>query len=444
MPVKFADLFSGIGGFHAVGEILGWEGVYASEIDSFASAVYERNWHLRPSGDIELDVDETQVRVPPHHVLFAGFPCQPFSKSGHQRGMDEARGTLFWNIARTIEVRKPKLVLLENVRNLNGPRHRHEMTVILETLRELGYAVSDEPLLTSPHRIHKKYGGRPQTRERIYIGATRLPRRNQIRANLEAEPLNIDRVERNWSKDDWRLHRDLPVDSDSSNEDLELTGSEQTWIDAWDKFVIRLLRVRRNHALPGHPLWADVWLGNIRHEPNDPAWKTNFIHKNEIFFERHKTEITSWLREHDELRAFPPSRRKLEWQARDAKSLRETVLQLRPSGIRAKLPTYVPAAVAITQTSVLGDSLRRLSPTEVARLQGLPDWFDFGDQAAKHTYKQLGNGISIACAYHALRALVDRDRDFLMMTNPEIVQSVEASHPDPDRALRRLKRKKVA
>ncbi len=78
-------------------------------------------------------------------------------------------------------------------------------------------------------------------------------------------------------------------------------------------------------------------------------------------------------------------------------------MHLRPSGLRAKRATYVPALVAITQTSILGDRRRRLSPREVARLQGLPEWFDFGDQPDAATYKQAGNGVNVGAAYHVFR-----------------------------------------
>ncbi len=175
MSFRFVDLFAGIGGFHAALSALGGVCVMASEIDENAANVYKSNWGLVPKGDITKLANDELVDVPDHDVLVGGFPCQPFSKSGLQRGMDEARGTLFWNIAKIIEVKKPKIVLLENVRNISGPRHAHEWEVIIRTLRENGYRVSSKPLIVSPHQIRPDFGGRPQVRERVLIAATRLP-----------------------------------------------------------------------------------------------------------------------------------------------------------------------------------------------------------------------------------------------------------------------------
>jgi DNA (cytosine-5)-methyltransferase 1 len=103
MTVRFIDLFAGIGGFHAAGEAFGWQCVFASEIDKTASRIYEGNWGLSPSGDIkEFTTGRKRNPVPDHDVLFAGFPCQPFSKSGKQLGMKEDRGSLFHDILRIL------------------------------------------------------------------------------------------------------------------------------------------------------------------------------------------------------------------------------------------------------------------------------------------------------------------------------------------------------
>ena len=176
MSFKFVDLFAGIGGFHAALGALGGECVYASEWDKDSARIYERNWNLKPDGDITLAANDETMSVPDHDILVGGFPCQPFSKSGKQMGMEETRGTLFWNIAKIIEARKPKIVLLENVQNIVGPRHLHEWKVIIKTLRDLGYRVSENPMVVSPHLIKPEFGGRPQVRNRVFIAATLIPK----------------------------------------------------------------------------------------------------------------------------------------------------------------------------------------------------------------------------------------------------------------------------
>src|SRR3712207_5510083 len=95
----------------------------AAEIDARAAAVYEMNWGLDP----RIDVRELARRpgtVPDHAVLAGGFPCQPFSKSGRQLGMAEERGTVFHDVAAVLQVKRPAVVFLENVRNIAGPRQR--------------------------------------------------------------------------------------------------------------------------------------------------------------------------------------------------------------------------------------------------------------------------------------------------------------------------------
>src|ERR1700722_8337153 len=186
MSFTFVDLFAGIGGFHAALTAAGGNCVYAVEIDKAAARVYERNWGLDPLGDIALDAGEGRLRVPNHDVLCAGFPCQPFSKSGAQQGMEETRGKLYWNILRIIQEKKPSVVILENVRNLAGPRHRHEWQVIVETLRGEGYRVSETPAIFSPHLLPPDRGGRPQVRERVFITATRVPKNRKF--DLEVGP----------------------------------------------------------------------------------------------------------------------------------------------------------------------------------------------------------------------------------------------------------------
>lgn len=430
----FVDLFAGIGGFHAALAGMGGECVFASEIDGAAAEVYRRNWGIDPAGDVTRVANEREVLVPEHDVLAAGFPCQPFSKSGAQRGMEETRGTLYWNILRIIEERRPKVVLLENVRNLAGPRHAHEWQVIVETLRDQNYRVSDTPAVFSPHLLPPDMGGRPQVRERVFITATLAAQGD----DLMADPVVGPRPVAGWDPQTWDLESDLPLDADHHAPGCELSVSERLWIDAWDEFVGLMWEARSGRRLPGFPLWADHWVDErvLRVPAGTPAWKADFLRKNAAFYTAYRSVIDPWAERWGVYtEAFPPSRRKLEWQAQDTARLWDTVMHLRPSGIRAKRPSYVPALVAITQTSVVGPRERRLSTREAARLQGLPDWFDFGDQRNSITYRQLGNGVNVGVVWHVLRKHVQRDEELLKRTAPCLVAAAFEAPMSPDGVL---------
>jgi DNA (cytosine-5)-methyltransferase 1 len=442
MSFKFVDLFAGIGGFHAALGALGGECVYASEWDKDAARIYERNWNLKPDGDITLAANDEVMNVPEHDVLVGGFPCQPFSKSGKQMGMEETRGTLFWNIAKIIEARKPSIVLLENVRNIAGPRHIHEWKVIINTLRDLGYRVSEDPHVVSPHLIKPEFGGRPQVRERVFIAATLIPKgMPNFKSNVQVPDLNP--VIGNWNSMNWNLSKHLPLDKlkkKSDREAVDLTEAEKVWIEAWNEFVVGMRDRLNGKSLPGFPIWADSWvlLDDLKIPRGTPEWKENFLVKNSEFYTQHRAFLNKWLKKWNYLEGFPPSRRKLEWQAQDTKSLWETIMHFRPSGIRAKKPTYVPALVAITQTSIIGSQKRRITIREGARLQGLPEWFDFVDQTNPLTYKQLGNGVNVGAVYNVIRAQVLRDID-LLEKKPALTRSILGSSSNPDDVLSNYK-----
>ena len=423
----------------------GGECVYAVENDPKAAAVYKANWGIDPLGDITEDANDDVMKVPPHDVLCAGFPCQPFSKSGAQRGMDETRGTLYWNILRVIQERRPAMVLLENVRNIAGPRHQHEWQLIIETLRDEGYRVAGAPTVFSPHLLPRKRGGRPQMRERVFIAATRLPL-NHKEEQLKADPLVITRPSKGVKPVKWDLARDLPLDLEYQADGCDLSDSELLWIDAWDEFVELMRKARGDRRLPGFPLWADEWIeaSELKIPRDTPKWKADFLRKNAEFYTAHKKVIDKWARQWGVYTdAFPPSRRKFEWQAQETRSLWDCVMHLRPSGIRAKAPTYLPALVAITQTSIIGPLKRRLSYREAARLQGLPEWFDFGDQSIASSYRQLGNGVSIGAVWHVFRLHAERDREILARTSPQLLEMILSSANSPDPSLRSKPQKHV-
>lgn len=418
---RYADLFAGIGGFHAMLDHAGGRCVYVSEIDREARQTYLRNWvdplpeAVRPVVNTDITMatpEDGPVDVPPHDVLAAGFPCQPFSKSGYQRGMDEARGTLFWNIARILEERTPAVVLLENVRNIAGPRHTHEWNVIIQTLRDIGYRVSSTPSVFSPHFLPPSLGGTPQIRDRVFILGTYVGRDRAL-AQTDVPPTVVRGPVEGWNVSDWDA--DWILSDDSSIPDLsryQLTTEETAWVDVWDDLVQRMWSAR-GIRLPGFPLWADAWIPERGLDPFElealPRWKSQILVKNARFYDEHRDVIADWKRANPSFVAFPESRRKLEWQAQDSASLWDTVMHFRPSGIRAKAPTYLPALVAITQTSVIGSRCRRLTPHEAARLQGFSRTLSFSGQRDSASYKQVGNGVAVGAAWHVFRTHVERD-----------------------------------
>lgn len=463
MAFTFSDLFAGIGGFHAALGALGGECWFTSEIDRNAKAVYDYNW-LRPlrdgfedekkqvNGDI-VPLTEKQMLVPPTDVMAAGFPCQPFSKSGFQRGMDETRGTLFWNIARILGERHPSVLLLENVRNLAGPRHKHEWEVIVATLRQHGYRVSSVPAVFSPHLIGPELGGRPQVRERVFILAHKVGRGSTD--GRHDDPIVVPKPIYGWDPQDWSLEKHLPLDPDHAIQHLDryrLTGTETAIIDVWDDLLGKVIERLDGDRLPGFPIWADAFrpLAEAEDlidtaETPVPRWKADFLRKNAKFYEDYREIVDNWKSRHNNLEDLPASRRKLEWQAQDPASLWETVMHFRPSGIRSKRPTYLPALVAITQTSIIGSRSRRITPREAARLQGLPDWFEFTHETPHGTvveqpdaasYKQMGNGVNVGAAYFVFRRYVLEHRDEIARHAPHVVDAVEAASQNPDDMLK--------
>ncbi len=157
--VKFIDLFAGIGGFHQAMMQFNAQCVFASEWDKEAAKTYFENYGIKPAGDItKIEASD----IPPHDMICAGFPCQAFSISGKQRGFEDARGTLFFDIARIAKFHKPKVLLLENVRNFERHDNGKTLKTVVEILNSLDYDVYYKVLNASNF-------GLPQNRERIFI-----------------------------------------------------------------------------------------------------------------------------------------------------------------------------------------------------------------------------------------------------------------------------------
>lgn len=162
---RFIDLFAGIGGMRLAGEAAGGECVFSSEINPAARRTYAANFGDVPAGDVTLI---GSADVPGHDVIFAGFPCQSFSKGGKGLGFEDTRGTLFFEVARIARDRETPLLVLENVKGLVQHDGGRTLGTIVETLRGLGYSVSWRVM--NANRF-----GLAQSRERIVIVARRGP-----------------------------------------------------------------------------------------------------------------------------------------------------------------------------------------------------------------------------------------------------------------------------
>jgi DNA (cytosine-5)-methyltransferase 1 len=299
--------------------------------------------------------------------------------------------------------------------------------------------VSATPFIVSPHRLRPDFGGRPQVRERIFIAATKIPTGKKQDQNIGIPDLSF--ATEGWDSTAWNLHKDLPLERKSKKalDKYSLSEEEVEWINVWDEFVLKFKSHNKGAKLPGFPIWADSWvdIDKLVIPKGTPDWKINFLIKNAELYTENRSWIDSWLKKNNKLEHFPPSRRKLEWQAQGLNSLWDTVMHFRPSGIRAKVPNYVPAMVAIAQTSIIGPSRRRITPLEGARLQGLPDGFTFGDQSDGPTYKQLGNGVNVGAVYNVMKAVVNRDQD-LLMRKPMLLDGILNAPISPDETLRKL------
>ncbi|TYB31891.1 MAG: DNA (cytosine-5-)-methyltransferase [Candidatus Mcinerneyibacterium aminivorans] len=164
MNLDVGSLFAGVGGICLGFKKAGYNVVWANEFDKFAQKTYKANFP-----DVELNPKDirklSKKEIPQFEILTAGFPCQAFSIAGYQNGFDDERGNLFFEIKRIIEIMnsKPKILILENVKNLESHDNGNTFKVIKEVLKYLGYSIKYKILNTL------EYANIPQNRERIFI-----------------------------------------------------------------------------------------------------------------------------------------------------------------------------------------------------------------------------------------------------------------------------------
>lgn len=208
----FIDLFAGLGGFRLSLESLGAKCVYSNEWDEPVQKVYADNFGDIPEGDITR-VDENTI--PDHDILCAGFPCQAFSISGKQRGFEDSRGTLFFDVARIVKAKKPKVVFMENVKNFATHDDGHTLEVVKGTMEELGYTFYQKVLNAVDYGV-------PQKRERIYMVCFR----NDLNVTSFSypKPFELTRHVEDFLLEDEELVKSLYVD----RPDTYFNGAEDT------------------------------------------------------------------------------------------------------------------------------------------------------------------------------------------------------------------------
>ena len=439
----FIDLFAGLGGFHIAMRELGCKCVFASELKDDLRKLYEENY---PGTRIEGDITKIAPSdIPPHDILCAGFPCQPFSQAGKQQGFNDEkqRGNLFDYICAIVKHHRPKYIFLENVSNLKGHDHGNTWAVIHQRLEDLEYEVP-EPAILSPHQF-----GWPQHRKRIYIVAV-----DRHKCGIE----NFKFPTPTNKKCDLRK-----IIDESDPNYIHLKPETRNQLEVWQKFINET--IEHGHEIPRFPIWAMEFgadypidtapafmtpdrligrrgkLGRIIREGNlsdcllqlpkyaqtnksqvFPAWKIKYIKQNRRFYEENKEWLDEWLKE---VRRFENSHLKMEWNCgkNSGYQIEDKIVQFRASGIRIKKPDYSPALNLVgTQIPILPwvnlpkESLREgeeskgryMTVREAAKLQGM-DKLSFGTLSQGRCFEALGNAVNVKIVKLIAKELLNYD-----------------------------------
>jgi DNA (cytosine-5)-methyltransferase 1 len=385
---KFIDLFCGIGGFHLALNKINAKCVYACDKDENCRKIYEKNFGLKPEGDI------TQINIsniPKFDILCAGFPCQPFSKAGLKNGFEDYRGNLFFYICDIIKYHKPKYIILENVKNLSSHDNGNTWKVIKEHIDILGYETYSSPVILNVLHFNV-----PQNRERVIIMCIRkdLGQLSKL-PNISKNPkINLTQNIKNFIMDD-EININKKYKIDGKMKDVEII---------WDEFI--KLLIFHKISIPKFPIWTDWWDKEI--SSNDLFYNkyTNWIDKNIEFYNKNILILNKWLSYSRKCNNWIGAVRKFEWQAGDLlenDSMNNVLWTARGSGIRVKRLNYIPTLVAMNMIPIYGPESRKLSPRELLRLQSFPNNYIYDE---KTIFKQVGNAVNVLMIERCVRFFI--------------------------------------
>lgn len=408
--MRFIDLFAGLGGFHKALHELGHHCVFASELNPALREVYKMNWGVEPKGDIKKIVDNEIDSIPPHDILCAGFPCQPFSKAGKQLGREDNRGTLFDEIVKILEHRTPKYFILENVPFIRQHDNEDTWKYMYGELTKLGYEVDHE--IYSPQDF-----GIPQHRKRIFIIGSLKGLKHFSFKQVDDQKTTLFDIHQ-FIEDDPKQFKALPK-------------ANQECIRLWQRFIDQ---IPKETKLPGFPIWGmefgatypyeksypvklsadelSEFKGNFgcslkglskeeqkarlpsyaRIEKAFPDWKRSYIKQSRDFYLDNKKYVHDVVKE---IAKYPSqSWQKLEWNVGNSKrKITDYILQFRASGIRVKKVNFFPSLVCTnTQRPIIGWQRRYITKEEGLKLQSLEGlMLPLNENAA---FRALGNAVN--------------------------------------------------
>jgi len=350
--MKFISLFAGIGGFDLALTRNGHECVFANEWDKYASQIYENNFGTKPNiKDIRTVGAE---EIPDHDILVGGFPCQAFSIAGKRNGFSDTRGTLFFEIARILNAKRPCYFILENVKGLLSHDEGRTFGTIISALDELGYDLQWQVL-------NSKDFGVSQNRERVYIiGNLRGETRPQI-FPIKESPGSVGAEIKRIAHNEKFIRYNQTYDASGSVEALDTSGG-----GGYQPCIIYHGRLKATKD-ESNCLDSNYFKGPDNHGQ--------------------RTVVALTERRSEKAKAI---RREMRKQGKDWSPRREKELVARTDGVMGALVSSRNFENILTDFT----SIRRLTPLECERLQGFPDGWTEGVSDTQR-YKCLGNAVTV-------------------------------------------------